>query len=572
MPSYYSRSHVTGNGATTTFSVPFPYLDKTHVQVSINGAPTTAFTWSSPSQITFNVAPANGAFVSIVRNSSQTSILTTFSTPTTLRSADINKLGKQCFYMAQEALDGFTRSLPLNYADMWDALSKRIINVAAPVSGNDATNKTYVDTQDQIVLARTVQVPLGEPAVTIPTIANRASKLLGFDSGSNPIPVDALTVPGAAAFTVAAYPEITATDADTEFVPVLDMPSAVMKKVKPQHLNVPVFKTLTFANTGNAYNVQVADRNTFFFVDPSAAGTPGISVNLLSSATFGKGRIFVKKSDFTSNIVRAFAPGGETIEGRGYVLIPLEGDFVELVCDGTKWTVGSPGFATLRHAFPVAEHTITTANYAIDESYNGYHMVVDTNAVPGDVLMQLPSLIGANAAAFSHQCFGVWITKFDNGPNKVSIATSDGAGVNPIYPGHHSGYSQVVLKRAGESVFLWSDGARYYVMAHFPGQVNTEAKAWVKFAGASGTISKGIGVTSVTRHGAGDYSLTFTIPFATADFAVVGSCYEGWVLHNAASAQSTTSIRIKCIALAGGALFDPTSVHVVVFGDIGTFT
>ena len=45
------------------------------------------------------------------------------------------------------------------------------------------------------------------------------------------------------------------------------------------------------------------------------------------------------------------------------------------------------------------------------------------------------------------------------------------------------------------------------------------AKAWVRFDGTTGTISSSYNVTSVTRNGAGDYTINFTTPFASASYS-----------------------------------------------------
>ena len=44
-------------------------------------------------------------------------------------------------------------------------------------------------------------------------------------------------------------------------------------------------------------------------------------------------------------------------------------------------------------------------------------------------------------------------------------------------------------------------------------------KAWVSFAGLSGTINSSFNVSSVTRNGTGDYTLNFTTALANANYS-----------------------------------------------------
>lgn len=144
----FARDTYTGNGVTTTFTVSFPYIQKSHVQVYLDGvlkALTTDYIWASASQIQFNSAPANGVKVLFLRVSNQNARLVDFSQPSNLDEADLDLEGNQGFFIAQEAIDQAHLSIVLDSDDKYDAASKVIKNVATPTNGNDAVNKTYVD-------------------------------------------------------------------------------------------------------------------------------------------------------------------------------------------------------------------------------------------------------------------------------------------------------------------------------------------------------------------------------------------------------------------------------------------
>ena len=145
----YAIDTYTGNGSTTTFSVTFPYIEKAHVVVTVDGTTktlTTDYTFPTSSTIQFVSAPAASTTIKFTRSSNRTARLTDYQDGSTLTEATLDQDGNQTFYMAQEAIDVTENSLSLDASDLWDATSKRIINVATPTGTNDAATKAYVDT------------------------------------------------------------------------------------------------------------------------------------------------------------------------------------------------------------------------------------------------------------------------------------------------------------------------------------------------------------------------------------------------------------------------------------------
>ena len=100
------------------------------------------------------------------------------------------------------------------------------------------------------------------------------------------------------------------------------------------------------------------------------------------------------------------------------------------------------------------------------------------------------------------------------------------------------------------------------------------AKAWVNFAGASGTINTSFNVSSITVNGTGDYTVNITTALSNANYSVVGSgIYDNSGTSNqvyfAPFSLTTTSVRAQTRGqyggLAGGGLYNPTTVCVTVF-------
>lgn len=135
----YSNTTYTGNGATTDFAVPFPYLLKAHVQASVNSVP-TAFTWVSAGVLRISPAPAVGATVVLARNSNRTARITEFTNSASLDEATLDKDSDQLMFVAQEAFD---QAGTQSYFTA-DANGDRVRNVADPVLATDAVNKQFL--------------------------------------------------------------------------------------------------------------------------------------------------------------------------------------------------------------------------------------------------------------------------------------------------------------------------------------------------------------------------------------------------------------------------------------------
>lgn len=95
------------SGSTANFSVPFPYLDKSHVKVSLDGVlldPATDYTWPNAGEVQLTAGnPTVGTIVER-RRVTPTETLTVFA-PGNLDSGDLNVGVLQPLYVAQEGSD-----------------------------------------------------------------------------------------------------------------------------------------------------------------------------------------------------------------------------------------------------------------------------------------------------------------------------------------------------------------------------------------------------------------------------------------------------------------------------------
>ena len=143
--SFLARVSYTANGSTNTFSFSFPYILTSHVKAYVDGVEDTSITFPTASSVQLSSTPANGAVVLLQRITPSDARLVDFQDGSVLTSSDLDQSADQNFYLAQETTDNVASKLGLDTSDRFDALNKRIINVANPVDTQDAVTKNYLE-------------------------------------------------------------------------------------------------------------------------------------------------------------------------------------------------------------------------------------------------------------------------------------------------------------------------------------------------------------------------------------------------------------------------------------------
>jgi hypothetical protein len=144
-----------GNGSTTDFNVPFDYLAKKFVKVTVDsleklggdyGDTTKDYFFVDKTTIRFNTAPTSGAEIIIRRYTSATDRIVSFKDASVLKAKDLDASAIQTIHIAEEGRDIINDALIVDKEGNWDAKGKRIINVGDPIDDNDAiTLKFYKD-------------------------------------------------------------------------------------------------------------------------------------------------------------------------------------------------------------------------------------------------------------------------------------------------------------------------------------------------------------------------------------------------------------------------------------------
>lgn len=137
----------TGDGATTDFTVPFDYLAKKFVRVSLGvtilkggdyGDTSKDYYFLDKTKVRLKVPPQEGEVLTIRRYTSATDRVVSFKDASVLKATDLDVSSVQTIHIAEEARDVINDALIKDKKGNWDAKGNRIVNVGTPESDSDA--------------------------------------------------------------------------------------------------------------------------------------------------------------------------------------------------------------------------------------------------------------------------------------------------------------------------------------------------------------------------------------------------------------------------------------------------
>ncbi len=175
----------TGDGATDTFNIPFPYISPTHIEVRIDGVLDEGITFPTGFTVKTTAVPPPDVIVEVRRITPNSSLLVDFNDGSLLSENDLNLLALQTLYVMQETLDAGQGKMGLNTAiNHWDADGKRITNVAEGTEANDVLIRNQVPQLSDIQQAAQNAVAAKDAAETaaasinLPELNGKADQFL----------------------------------------------------------------------------------------------------------------------------------------------------------------------------------------------------------------------------------------------------------------------------------------------------------------------------------------------------------------------------------------------------------
>ena len=127
-------------GSQSNFTIPFEYLSRDHVKVTLDGVVLTSFSFLSASIIQMDTAPTGE--LRVYRETPTDESLVTWVDGSILLDDDLNTGNLQTLFVSEELKES---SLSTALSGNWDSDNLRITNLADPISDQDAVNKRYFE-------------------------------------------------------------------------------------------------------------------------------------------------------------------------------------------------------------------------------------------------------------------------------------------------------------------------------------------------------------------------------------------------------------------------------------------
>ena len=141
----YSWQESVKPAGTQDIQCDIEYLDKSYIHVYLDGAETTAFTWTSSTNIRLSSPLSAETVVLLIRKTEREYLYIEFASGAPFIEGNVDTQNTQFLHLAQELVEG--RAIPGFYGDI-SMNGYRITNLKDPSAAQDAATKSYVDAGD----------------------------------------------------------------------------------------------------------------------------------------------------------------------------------------------------------------------------------------------------------------------------------------------------------------------------------------------------------------------------------------------------------------------------------------
>jgi hypothetical protein len=261
----------TGNGSNKLFSITFPYLDTSDINVYLNGVLqtiTTQYSFANATTVEFVAAPANGAVILLDRSTDDQTLQATFFPGSSIKANDLNFNFDQVLYLAQETAN-ISNAASANVGAANTNASAAVVTANSALSAANAA----------VATANTASSNASNAVTTANTASSNASTAL---TTSNQAIADSTTALGLAT---------TANSNSTTALIAANNAESTANGIAST-ANTALSNSITAVNTANTALVKAdqatGDKQSFSALYSSLAGTVGSKViNLGTDLTTG---------------------------------------------------------------------------------------------------------------------------------------------------------------------------------------------------------------------------------------------------------------------------------------------
>lgn len=131
-----------GDGTSTDFTIPFPFLSRSHVVTLVNGIAATVF-WLTNGTIRLSAPLAVGSTLRIQRVTPRDKMVR-FVDGSGFTGKDVNTVIDQVLFVCQEMVEGAVAgALGVGPDGAWNGEGRRVANVASPINSGDVATKGW---------------------------------------------------------------------------------------------------------------------------------------------------------------------------------------------------------------------------------------------------------------------------------------------------------------------------------------------------------------------------------------------------------------------------------------------
>ena len=159
----YSVQTAVSDGTLVSVAIGIEFIDKAHIHVYRSDTEAELvsgldYTWIGDVLITLTAVVPSGITVILLRRTIFDNMLNSFVGGAPFTRVALDENFQQSLYIAQE----FTEAgITYDYFRNLNLHDNRILNLGLPLNPGDATNRTYVDTKDALLLDRIVSLEGG---------------------------------------------------------------------------------------------------------------------------------------------------------------------------------------------------------------------------------------------------------------------------------------------------------------------------------------------------------------------------------------------------------------------------